>query len=44
MTDHFVNFTASYDFSGFPQGACWSQCGTITLDTKMLKKNAVDSN
>ena len=44
MTDHFVNFTASYDFSGFPQGVYWSQCGTITLDTKMLKKNALDSN
>ena len=38
MTEHFATFTSEYDFSGFPQGADWSQCGTITLNRNDLKK------
>tara|TARA_B100001245_G_scaffold235470_1_gene223394 strand:+ start:132 stop:665 length:534 start_codon:yes stop_codon:yes gene_type:complete len=38
MTEHFVAFTYKYDFSGFPQGADWSQCGTIVLNRNDLKK------
>lgn len=38
MTEHFVAFTSTYDFSGFPQGEYWSQCGTIELKRNDLQK------
>ncbi|MBR07860.1 MAG: hypothetical protein CMP48_09235 [Rickettsiales bacterium] len=38
MTEHFVEFTSNYDFSKFPQGEYWSQCGTMTINRNDLKK------
>jgi hypothetical protein len=30
FNERFILFVSQYDFSGFPQGKAWSQCGTFT--------------
>ncbi|PTB90781.1 hypothetical protein C9994_16790 [Marivirga lumbricoides] len=34
----FIQFASQYDFSGFPQGIKWSQCGTFTYKNGKPKK------